>query len=98
MFISFERARPAAKYEAALPHHSTSTLKFTKPYLVLNSNFEYIHETRAGDVGAFFPAFQASEDGLPCITKRARPGVCVGGRTRQRLTTLFPELCRMTEV
>ena len=32
-------------------------------------------------------AFQAGEDGLPRITKRARAGGCVEGGMRQRLST-----------
>ena len=35
----------------------------------------YAYQNRAGDVGTLFPAFQIGKGGLPCITKRARPGV-----------------------
>ena len=51
-----------------------------------------MYQSRAGDVRTLFPAFQADKVGLRCITKRARPGECVGGWARQRPTTLLPEL------
>ena len=58
---------------------------------MLNRVF-HVRQSRAGDDGTLFPAFQACKDGLPCITKKARAVVCVGGGTPQRLTTLFQEL------
>ena len=63
---------------------------------MLNRVF-HVRQSRAGDDGTLFPAFQACKDGLPCITKKARAGVCVGGGTPQRLTTLFPELGAVME-
>ena len=55
-------------------------------------NAPLVYQSRPGDVGMLSPTFQAGNDGLPCVTKSARAGVCVGGGTRQRHNTLFPKL------